>query len=86
MTNGGSMVSEFQTKISDLLYKYLADKHVKCPELASSRFGKAIECVSLCEEITIIINKKSYNFGSKYLELKFKNIATYIVKVLINVN
>ena len=26
MTNGGSMVSEFQTKISDLLYKYLADK------------------------------------------------------------
>ena len=67
MTNGGSMVSEFQAKISDLLYKYLADKwgsflriqekyplkwifrHVKCPELASSRFGKAIECVSLCE-------------------------------------
>lgn len=27
MTNGGSMVSEFQTKISDLLYKYLADKY-----------------------------------------------------------
>jgi len=58
MTDGGVYVGEMQSQFSDLLYRYLTNKFKKTPGVASLRFGKAIENISHCEELALIINKR----------------------------
>ena len=46
----------------------------KVPGVASLRFGKAIENISHCEELAVIINKRINHFRFKYLMLKYHNM------------
>jgi len=58
MNNWGRDVAKIQDSLSEILFKYLIDKHAKNSKIYSVRFAKAVENISLCQELTFLLNKK----------------------------
>jgi len=58
MSNWGTDVAKIQDSLSEILFKYLIDKHAKNSKVYAVRFAKAVENISLCHELTFLLNKK----------------------------